>query len=176
MQIPQELIDIILEELFEINPYLCAKISKYWYYKAMPKIWSTVDLNLKHKEFYQNTMPEQLARFAKNRAWKFYNVYFNPKQDILENTLGQTIINANCLKFITKLELYYYYYPGCVINILKKCPNIETLCFQRFYYEIPYNGIVRFCPNIKKIYINYDHALPKFYLDGVDICKTSCWI
>jgi hypothetical protein len=169
--LPQELIDIILEELLEINPYLCAKVSKYLYYKAMPKIWGTVDLNLKRKELYQSEMPEQLAFFAKNRAWSFYNIYINPKQDTKEAYSGRTIMNANCLKFITKLEPYYYYYPGCVVNILKKCPNINTLDFQRFHYQIPYNSIVKFCiPNLRRLYINDNHhALPEFYLDGVTL-------
>src|SRR5271154_4219574 len=43
--IPQDLILIILEKLMDINPILCARISKYWYYRAMPKIWGYVNLN-----------------------------------------------------------------------------------------------------------------------------------
>jgi hypothetical protein len=43
--IPQEIILIILEKLMDIDPFLVAKVSKYWYYEAMPKIWGCINLN-----------------------------------------------------------------------------------------------------------------------------------
>ena len=150
--IPQEIILIILEKLMKTNPFLVAKVSKYWYYEAMPKIWSCTDLNDGYKAiFYPMSRSQQ--NFEISRAYDFYNKFIQRTSTLIIQK------DANCLKFITKLIPLYKFYPGTVINIIRKCPNLEELDFIAFRRDIPYEAIIKYCPKIHTIYIGL-HQIP----------------
>jgi hypothetical protein len=154
--IPQELIIIILEKLMKTNPFLVAKVSKYWYYEAMPKIWDCLDLNYAYQALH-NRMSRSVREYEIARAYDFYNKF------IKCTTTLKIQKESNCLKFITKLIPYYEFYPGTVINIIRKCPNLEELDFSTFERGIPYEAIVRYCPKIHTIYVKR-HQIPSNWL------------
>ena len=165
--ISQEIIDIILENLLNINPYLCAKITKYWYYKAMPRIWSDIDLNAYPKRF---TSPAAIDFYRQQRAYRFYNTFIQSER--------ARIKNANCLKFITKLKPFKKFHPGTVVNIVKKCPNLEEINFAEFNSNnIPYHAIAKFA-NLKhhsilvRIGSIDQHTLPNNYVEGIIIYRS----
>ena len=150
--IPQELILIILEKLMDIDPFLIAKVSKYWYYKAMPKIWGCINLNNEARA--KNYLISRRRWIPSNvRAYDFHKKFIQRTSTL---TLQK---DANCLKFITKLTPYFNFYSGTVVNIIRKCPNLEELDFRVFLADIPYEAIVRFCPKIHTIYVKH-HRIP----------------
>ena len=171
--IPQEIFDLIIEQLIRIDPFLCAKISKYCYYKAMPKIWGEVNLNkiVKRRSSHKYSGIYSIIARLKERAYSFYNIYVK-KETALNNVI--------CLQFITKLELPHCFYTGVIVNILKKCPNVEEIDFSKTKEKnVPYEAIVRYCPKIKKIYIgnHIQHNTPEDWLynpftdESLDICR-----
>jgi hypothetical protein len=143
--IPPEISDIILENLLDINPFLCAKISKYWYYLAMPKIWNDINLNTLPLGYTQKPFMN-VNTYVQKRAYNFYTTYIHPTNAKLKN--------ANCLKFIRKLEPNSSSYPRTIVNILKKCPNLEEMNFASFKeVNIPYEAILKYNHKVKSVYI-----------------------
>ena len=72
---PPEIDDIILHYLVDINPFLSAQLSKYWYSKVMPKIWNNINLN--------DPLPGRPTNCIKvsmtyKRAYSFYYRFITP--------------------------------------------------------------------------------------------------
>jgi len=163
---PPEISDIVLHYLLEINPFLSAKISKYWYYKAMPIIWDEIDLNMCSKGIRSSSA---MDFYRKQRAYCFYNIFAQPDR--------AKIKNANCLKFITKLKPFNKFHPGTIVNIVKKCPNLKEVNFLEFNSNnIPYHAIAKFARlnrNNILVWIGSikQHALPKNHVEGISISR-----